>query len=61
MNGLFYILLGFLFTYLAVISGDDTIWGIRTLLPAIIATFDFGIGIRLLRIHFHIKKKQEKQ
>jgi hypothetical protein len=59
-TALFYIMLGFLFTYLAINSGDDTLWSIRTILPALIATFDFGIGLRLLRIHFHIKKKHGK-
>jgi len=57
-TGLMYIMLGILFTYLAINSGDDTIWGIRTLLPALIATFDFGIGIRFLRFHFYIRKRQ---
>lgn len=52
-----YIMLGILFTYLAINSGDDTIWGIKTLLPALIATFDFVVGIRFLRAHFYIKKK----
>jgi len=56
-TGLMYIMLGILFTYLAINSGDDTIWGIKTLLPALIATFDFVVGIRFLRAHFYIKKK----
>lgn len=59
INALFYIVLGCLFTYLAIFSGDDSLWGIRTILPALFATFDFGVGIRLLRVHFHLKNKQE--
>lgn len=60
ISGLFYILLGCLFAYLAINSGDDNIWGIRTLLPALIATYDFGIGIRLLRVSFYMRKNQDK-
>lgn len=60
INALIYIILGFLFTYLAIISGDDTIWGIRTILPALVATFDFGVGLRLLAIHLRVKKKKAK-
>jgi len=55
--GLFYIMLGCVFTYLAIVSGEDTIWGIRALLPALIATYDFGAVIRLISIHFSHKKK----
>jgi len=55
-----YIMLGILFVYFAIHSGDDTIWGFRTMLPALMATFDFVIGIRLIRFHFYIKKKQGK-
>ncbi|ACJ32593.1 Uncharacterized conserved membrane protein [Anoxybacillus flavithermus WK1] len=45
---LFYFLTGILFTYFAVHTADDGIWDITTMLFILMATFDFGAGIRSL-------------
>lgn len=56
----FYIIMGLLFTYLAINSGDQ-IWSFRTLLPTAIATFDFGVAIRLITIRFFTKQDNTKK
>jgi hypothetical protein len=56
-NAIFYLILGFLFVFIAVQTAGDTIWNFTTILLALIATFDIGIGVRLLIMHFKLKKK----
>lgn len=56
---IFYLLMGCLFTYLAINSGEPVL-NIWTLLPAFVATYDFAIAIRLIRIKAHIKQKNDK-
>lgn len=56
ITGLFYIGLGCIFTYIAIYYGGDTVWSFRTLLPALFATFDFGVGIRFIRAHFRLQE-----
>lgn len=55
-----YFLMGILFTYLAIDSVSDSGWNIVTTIFAVIATLDFGVGIRAVRIHFHLKKNSKK-
>ena len=55
-----YILMGILFTYLAIDSVEETPWNFVTILFAAIATLDFGVGIRSLRIHFQLKNNSKK-
>ncbi|MDG4658331.1 YdiK family protein [Ectobacillus antri] len=43
-----YFILGSIFTYLAVTSVQDTIWNFYTLLLVAMATFDFGLALRLV-------------
>lgn len=51
-----YLILGGIFTYLAVISVEDTIWNFYTLLLMVMATFDFGLAIRLILLHRQTKR-----
>lgn len=51
-----YFIMGILFTYLAFLSVTDTVWNTITILMALIATFDFVIGIHFLRMHFKQRK-----
>lgn len=44
--------MGFLFAYLAYTSVTDTVWNATTVLLTLVATLDFGVGFRYLRIHF---------
>lgn len=54
---IFYFLMGIVFTYLAVNSVTDTIWNFTTVVLALIATLDFGVGIRFLNAHLKTKKQ----
>ncbi|WP_059174235.1 YdiK family protein [Bacillus sp. FJAT-27445] len=59
-SGIVYLLLGLLFTYFAVESVRNEGWGFFAYLLVILATFDFGAGIRMIGIHFKLKKTQKK-
>lgn len=61
MMGIIYSLLGILFTYVAVLSADETIWNFLTILLAFFATLDFGVSIRMFIIHFKIKNHRNKK
>lgn len=50
--------MGILFTYMAIQSVEDTVWNVITILLALVATLDFGVGIRFMRLHFKMKKEQ---
>jgi hypothetical protein len=54
--GLFYFLMGSLFTYLAIESAQGSIWKFSTVILMIISTLDFGVALRMLALHFKIKK-----
>lgn len=56
---IFYLLMGCIFTYLAINSGEPVL-SFWTLLPAVVATYDFAIAIRLLKIKAHIKQNNDK-
>lgn len=58
---LVYFIMGILFTYIATQTATDTIWNISTIILAVIATLEFGVAIRLLRIHIHLKRKNKKK
>ncbi|MGG0717590.1 YdiK family protein [Robertmurraya massiliosenegalensis] len=61
-SGIIYILLGVLFTYFAIqdIQRNDE-WGFFTYLLVILATFDFGSGIRMILFHFKVKAIQKEK
>ncbi|GGK00788.1 hypothetical protein GCM10007063_23850 [Lentibacillus kapialis] len=61
LMGFVYLFLGILFTYVAILSADETIWNFITILLAFFATLDFGVGIRMFIIHFKIKKHNKKK
>jgi len=46
-----YFLMGLIFAYLAYTSAKETVWNATTILLAIVATLDCGVGYRYLRIH----------
>ncbi|SDR12754.1 protein of unknown function [Virgibacillus subterraneus] len=52
-----YFIMGILFTYMAIQSTGESVWNFSTIILAIIATLDFGVGFRMLVIHFRLKKK----
>ncbi|WP_416829658.1 YdiK family protein [Ectobacillus polymachus] len=57
-----YLLFGGIFTYLAITSVETTIWNVYTLLLIIMATFDFGLAIRLIFLKWQATRnpKQKK-
>ncbi|MDX8047573.1 DUF4305 domain-containing protein [Gracilibacillus sp. S3-1-1] len=61
-SAIFYFALGILFTYIAIQSADDTVFSFITILLTAFATIDFVVAIRLINLHFRIKKaKKEKE
>ncbi|WP_342429226.1 YdiK family protein [Neobacillus sp. FSL H8-0543] len=56
-SGFIYILLGSLFTYFAIEDVSQNGWGFFSYLLVILATFDFGSGIRI--IFFYNKYKNQ--
>ncbi|GGA76225.1 YdiK family protein [Ornithinibacillus halotolerans] len=51
-----YFAMGCLFIYVAIQSAEETIWNFITILFALVATLDFGAGIRYMRLHYQLKK-----
>ncbi|PFO04664.1 hypothetical protein COJ85_11575 [Bacillus sp. AFS076308] len=56
-SGFIYILLGGLFTYFAIDHVQTNGWGFFSYLLVLLATFDFGSGLKM--ILFHIKYKNQ--
>ncbi|MDN3019440.1 YdiK family protein [Paenibacillus sp. BSR1-1] len=60
ISGLIYFLLGSLFTYFAVDDVQSNGWGFFSYLLVVLATFDFGSGIKMITFHFKYKNKVDK-
>jgi ABC-type multidrug transport system permease subunit len=60
-SGIIYIFLALLFTYYAIQNVNKEGWGFFSILLVILATFDFGSGLRLLSLHFKIAKLKNKK
>ncbi len=60
-SGIIYIILACLFTYLATTNVTESGWTIFSFFLILLATFDFGSGLRLVIFHFRIKKLSEKK
>lgn len=58
--GIFYALMGTLFTYFAIGFATETIWNFSTIFLVLFATFDFGMAIRMFSLHSKIKKATKK-
>ncbi|WP_077324410.1 YdiK family protein [Virgibacillus siamensis] len=54
-----YFILGLLFMFVATRSSDGSIWNFTTIILAVIATLNFGVSLRMLIIHFKLKKKNK--
>ncbi|HLR08959.1 MAG TPA: DUF4305 domain-containing protein [Bacillota bacterium] len=59
-NAIIYFAMGIFFMFIAVGVPGDT-FNTTTIILAIIATLDFGVGIRFLRLHLQLKKENGKQ
>ncbi|MGM8213853.1 YdiK family protein [Virgibacillus sp. W0430] len=53
-----YLLMGVLFTYIAIQSAQNTGWSFTTILLTLIATLDFGVGIRLMKMYLFPKRNK---
>ncbi|MEQ6378232.1 YdiK family protein, partial [Bacillaceae bacterium S4-13-58] len=51
-----YFFMGVLFTFIAIESTAEDVWNFTTIILVIVATFDFGVCLRLVLLHFKIKK-----
>ncbi|MEN8697932.1 YdiK family protein [Bacillus infantis] len=61
-SGFIYIFLGVLFTYFAIKNINETgEWGFFTYLLVLLATFDFGSGLRMIAFHYKIKQIKNNQ
>ncbi|WP_269411327.1 YdiK family protein [Lentibacillus daqui] len=56
-----YFVMGIFFTYIATKTVTNTMWNFSTIVLAIIATLQFGVAIRLMLIHFRLKRKNRKK
>ena len=59
-SGLIYFLLGGLFTYFAIDDVQSKGWGFFSYLLIILATFDFGSGLKMVIFHVKYKGKIKK-
>ncbi|KOO42285.1 YdiK family protein [Priestia koreensis] len=59
--GLVYTLMGIVFTYFAIRSANHGLWNFTTILLMLVATFDFGVAIRVFTLHRRIKHIQKNK
>ncbi|MGD7045875.1 YdiK family protein [Jeotgalibacillus proteolyticus] len=60
-HGIIYMLLGVVFTYFAINTVNSEGWGFFAYLLILFATYDIGAGIRLIALHFRIKKHLDQK
>ncbi|WML58038.1 YdiK family protein [Neobacillus sp. PS2-9] len=60
LSGLIYFFLGGLFTYFAIDDVQKNSWGFFSYLLVVLATFDFGSGLKMITFHFKYKDKLKK-
>ncbi|WP_147536240.1 YdiK family protein [Bacillus marasmi] len=61
ISGFIHIILACLFTYFAIENVNEYGWDFFSYILILLATFDFGTGIRLVGLHFRIKKIIEQK
>lgn len=59
-SGLIYLFLGTLFTYFAIQHVQEGGWGFFAILLILLATFDYGSGLKMILFSFIIKKNSNK-
>ncbi|MFJ7729457.1 YdiK family protein [Neobacillus sp. NPDC097160] len=59
-SGLIYFLLGAVFTYFAIDDVQKHGWGFFSYLLVLLATFDFGSGLKMMLFHFKYKNQMKK-
>ncbi|AKG05355.1 DUF4305 domain-containing protein [Salimicrobium jeotgali] len=56
-----YLFIGAGFVFVAVQSIEGSIWNATTMILALISTFNIGVGIRLIALHFYLKNNSNKK
>ncbi|MEH7098100.1 YdiK family protein [Neobacillus vireti] len=59
-SGFIYLFLGTLFTYFAIDHVQTNGWGFFGYLLVLLATFDFGSGVKMILFHIKYKNKVKK-
>jgi hypothetical protein len=59
--GCMYMFMGIIFTYFAIENAEETIWTMSTILLMLVATFDFGIAIRMFGLNRKLKRLERKR
>ncbi|WP_085993405.1 YdiK family protein [Oceanobacillus senegalensis] len=60
-NAIFFFILGVIFIFIAIQTAGESVWSTSTVILAAVATFDIGVAIRSLRIHYRTKKRKKKE
>ncbi|KUP04329.1 hypothetical protein Q73_15730 [Bacillus coahuilensis m2-6] len=60
-SGVIYLALGVLFTFFAIENVQEDGWNFFSYLLVILATLDFGNGIRKIQFHFYYKRKLKEK
>ncbi|KGP89944.1 hypothetical protein N780_07605 [Pontibacillus chungwhensis BH030062] len=55
-----YFIMGILFTYIAILSVEETIWNLITLVCSFVATVNFAVAIRLFMLFLKMNKSNKK-
>ncbi|MCD5325944.1 MULTISPECIES: YdiK family protein [Pontibacillus] len=55
-----YFIMGILFTYIAILSVEETIWNLITLICSFVATVNFAVAIRLFMLYLKMNKSNKK-
>lgn len=61
ISGFIYLILGSLFTYIAIQQIQLSGWGFFVYFLILLATIDVASGLRLILLHFVIRNKKPKQ
>ncbi|WP_246946083.1 YdiK family protein [Bacillus pinisoli] len=56
LMGILYFGMGVIFIVLAIQSKTEDIWSFPTIILMLVATFDFGVSIRMFSLHKRIKQ-----
>jgi hypothetical protein len=54
-----YFLMGIFFIYVAILSAEDTIWNVTTIVLALFATLEIGVSIRLMALYYRMKNSKK--
>ncbi|GGD22836.1 YdiK family protein [Pontibacillus salipaludis] len=55
-----YFIMGILFTYIAILSVEETIWNLITLVCSFVATVNFAVAIRLFMLFLKMNTGNKK-